>query len=41
MCEIEQAGLLGPLLNYYLEVIAGLTKILLDAASNGAEPCNE
>ena len=36
--EIQQAGLLGSLLHFDLEPVAGLTKFFLDAPSNGAEP---
>ena len=38
MSEIQQAGLLGSFRHLDLEVVASLTKLSLDAASNGAEP---
>ncbi len=41
MREIEQAGLLGSLLYFHLQLVAGVTKLSLDAASNGAEPCDQ
>src|ERR1700726_770223 len=40
MREIEQAGLLGSLLNFQLELVARLKKVSLGAAPDGAEPCN-
>ncbi len=36
--EIQQAGLLSSFRYFDFEVVAGLTKLSLDAASNGAEP---
>src|SRR5260370_17294804 len=36
--EIQQAGLLGSLRHFDFELVAGLQKILLDAAPNGGEP---
>jgi hypothetical protein len=38
MCEIEQTCLLRSLNDFNLKLVAGLTKLSLDAASNGAEP---
>src|ERR1700730_17415027 len=36
--EIQQAGLLSSFCHFDFEVVAGLTKLSLDAASKGAEP---
>src|SRR5208282_5101457 len=38
VCEIQQAGLLGSFRHFDFEVFPSLTKLSLDAASNGAEP---
>jgi hypothetical protein len=38
MREIEQAGLLGSFHHLPLEFVAGLQKLLLDAAPDRAEP---
>ena len=39
--EIEQAGLLGSFRHFLFEFVAGLQKVSLDAAPNGAEPGNK